>query len=793
MKPLFQLSVLAAAVLLTACGDESTSELQTEAHIESALNSDTVVNFVLQGDNQSVPIPTYTLMNTQDGTLQVPTGGIESLANPAAAMNTTDGWSTTLPMVIDFQGDGFSDGIITNGVYIVELSDSMTGSPTPKSVLTQNDDFVIQASGNNLYIQPLAPLNPSSEYIIALTTEIEDVDGDSIGTSGSYALLKDKTRTLTTAPLDTLQQVTHGVEALFAATGVDSDTIVYSTWFSTHSSGETLFATKVAMGLALANNDIETVWKGSANPNNIDLQGAYQLQFNETQSYTDALTNNTNFTTYVSNDDEVTTNLISAYGSYGVNVTQGTVALPHYLEQGEAWSSAPFESALPSLALITSALNDPLEQQTIATQLISYGIDISKFTADLSTEAAQNDAFLEMLKLIGIELTKSDGTRLDEERLITRYAPVPKIKSLEAVEFLFFTPSAPTADTPVVIYQHGITSAKENAYLFAAGLVANNIAVLAIDLPLHGSRSLDEERSANKNLTAYLNLANLAVARDNLRQSVLDTLGLRAALSYTALINAPLGADSPLALYDVSSPRMVGHSLGGIVGTSVVAAANRVTNNAQLDALTHFSSLTVANSGGQITPLLLGSDAFSTVVKHNLALGSSADYQQFTAAFCVPTFSASEQFEKDCFESFVTQYSEAVPVLESAFAQFSLAAQTVLDGIDPLTNSAYVDSALPLLFIQADNDDTVPNSVAGQVLAGSEPLAAALGLPLTSMENNVLNLGGHRGYLSIEESQQGHSTFISPNEVGSDLDAHQAMQSVLVDFLLDNHINASAH
>ncbi|NMT18230.1 lipase, partial [Vibrio parahaemolyticus] len=96
----------------------------------------------------------------------------------------------------------------------------------------------------------------------------------------------------------------------------------------------------------------------------------------------------------------------------------------------------------------------------------------------------------------------------------------PVVKSVEDVEVLVFTPKSGVA-TDVVIYQHGITSAKENAYAFAFNMVKAGVAVIAIDLPIHGTRSLDEQRSANANVLAYLNLSNLAVARDNLRQRAL--------------------------------------------------------------------------------------------------------------------------------------------------------------------------------------------------------------------------------------------------------------------------------
>ena len=81
-----------------------------------------------------------------------------------------------------------------------------------------------------------------------------------------------------------------------------------------------------------------------------------------------------------------------------------------------------------------------------------------------------------------------------------------------------------------MIYQHGVTSVKEDAYSFAADLVAKGLAVIAIDHPIHGKRAVNGVVAYKKDATPYLNLAALPVARDNMRQSVLDILGLRLAL-----------------------------------------------------------------------------------------------------------------------------------------------------------------------------------------------------------------------------------------------------------------------
>ena len=117
---------------------------------------------------------------------------------------------------------------------------------------------------------------------------------------------------------------------------------------------------------------------------------------------------------------------------------------------------------MPSLAKVSNALSDSAEQANMAAQLVTAGID----TSVLATSQT------EQLKLIGLNLTLADGSALDSERVITKYSPVPQVKSLEAVEFLLFTPNG-SDPTNVVIYQHGITSAKENAYAFAYNLATS--------------------------------------------------------------------------------------------------------------------------------------------------------------------------------------------------------------------------------------------------------------------------------------------------------------------------------
>lgn len=776
MKKLLKISLLCSALWLAGCGDEMQSSgaptISYEPHIAKALTRETQIKFQLSGANPSVPLPSYALMNPQDGTLNLPIDGDNSPSNPRVAMNQLDGWSTTMPLYLDFTGGNLETGPVTTGIYLVELTDSMTGSPQPKA----NVDFVAfsDAATSKIAIYPTKPLNPASNYILAITSEVKDAQGEPIGTSSSYATLKSKQRIYSQGQLAQLQKITHGTEALFSATGVDAEQIVYSTWFSTQSVGDTLSAVAAATAFGVGQGKPLAVWQQTIN----NQQNAFQMTFEDLKPFAEALNADKAFEQYIKAPKNL---LIAAYdqsvidSGQSVNVTHGAVTLPYYLETGANWNTQAFSAASPSLAKISAALKDPIEQAHIAAQLMGAGIDLTQ----LATSQEQQ------MKLVGLELTKTDGSRLDSERLITRYSPLPSIKSLQTVPLLLFTPQTGTVKD-VVIYQHGITSAKENAYAFAFRLAQAGLAVIAIDMPLHGERSLDEQRSANTNVLAYLNLANLPVARDNVRQSILDVLALRAALT----LSQSILTDSPLKDVNVatgSQIKLLGHSLGGIVGLSALAASEQDLGNPQANALYHFSAAAIHNSGGRIAPLLFGSNAFAPQIKHNLAL-TSAQYQEFVKGFC-----HSGQTDAECYDLFEELAAEPQKTqLNALFAQFSFAAQSVLDSIDPMANIAS-GITTPLLLTQVHNDNTVPNVTkeAGILpFAGTEPVASLLGL--TTINRSTPTVNGQSSVFIQYNGTAKHSTFIGPqNDDGSDTLNHGEMQKQTIDFLFNNQLNGA--
>ncbi|EGR5152600.1 VolA/Pla-1 family phospholipase [Vibrio cholerae] len=788
MKQVIKLSLLCSALWLAGCGDETNSsgastEVVYESYIQQALQRDTTIKFALSGKDANVPLPSFALMNAKDGTLEIPSGSNTSGSNPLVAMGQVDGWPITMPLFLDFKGAGLADNIITSGIYLYELTDSMTGSPSIKALLTNGVDYtaVSSAASDKILIVPTKALNASSEYILAVTSEVSDANGNPVGTSASYAALKSKNKIYSEGDIATLQKVTQGVEKIFQLSGVDETQIVYSTWFSTQSVSNTLFATRGATASAFANgsNQLETVWKQTG----LGLDTAYTIQLGTPVDFAAALTADDNFSTYVGADKK--TAILGTYTDNTVDVTKGTVRLPYYLETGSNWNTQPFESAMPSLAKIKAALADSKEQLTIGSQLLAAGIDTSKLATDVS----------EQLKLMGLTLTKSDGTALDPERYITRYSPVPKVKSVQDVPFLLFTPNGSTP-TNIVIYQHGVTSAKENAYAFAKNLTAAGLAVIAIDLPLHGERSLDSTRSANSDPLAYINLTYLAVARDNLRQSILDVLGLRAALT----LSQPLFTGTPLSNINVrngsTKVRMLGHSLGGIVGTSAVAESNKTLGSAAANALYSFSGAAIQNSGGQISNLLLGSAFFGPKIKHNVALSASTEYKGFADAQC------ASLDDSTCYKSFETSATEEQRAqVTSGFQMFSYAAQTLLDTIDPysVVSTKLNNGGLttPLYFSEVDGDSVVPNKVSNPTgslvylspqFAGTEPLASLLGLTTVNAGQTAPN--ATKSFVQFNSTAK-HSTFIAPQDSGlADRFHHVEIQTETADFLLDDSLGA---
>ncbi|NDY95757.1 lipase [Wenzhouxiangella limi] len=336
-----------------------------------------------------------------------------------------------------------------------------------------------------------------------------------------------------------------------------------------------------------------------------------------------------------------------------------------------------------------------------------------------------------------------DGLGLDPESTnVTVANPIPVERARQRVPMVMTVPNAnsgqvrPAAGWPVVIFQHGITGNRSQMLALADTMASIGFAVVAIDKPLHGITDVTDplyvgntpfgeianERTFNLDLQDnesgapgpdgmidesgawFINLQSLLTSRDNLRQAQVDLSSLA--------INVPsidLDGDG-LGDLDGSNINFVGLSLGAMAGVPFLAVEPTVNNGV------------LSVPGGGIANLLAGSETFGPVIRAGLA-------------------------------------AAGVEPGTPEFAQFLLAAQTVVDSADPVNWGALTVETNSVLLQQVAGDSVVPNAVQGAPLSGTEPLIQVMGLD--SITESTQDPIGIRG--AVRLLQGGHGSLLDPS------------------------------
>ncbi|WP_429076501.1 VolA/Pla-1 family phospholipase [Aeromonas veronii] len=772
-KKLIYAAVVSA--LLAGCGGDD-NKGDTTSSLDYALSG-------ASGLRPSVLAP-----RASDGTLKFSTE-TQDLSNPVSALSTLDGWSTTQPVQlvtatvtgVSVPAPGVSEyASAVAPLYLLELTlDPVTLQPNGVKggkPLVYGTDFVVTGGDGKLNLVPLKPLNPSSYYMIVATDALKDSRGTPLKAGGDYSSFK------STAGATTQEQTINGLislqEGLFkAATGITSDRVIFSDWFATQSGADVLLAVKSAAASVLKSPSLDAaaLWKQDAK-GNTSLPATYTIN---------GLNGGVDFLTQLANEpflpQEQKDALTAAFGvgtplngvAQLTKVYTGTVKLPYFLSTpaiAGSWDKAKTQSwhgAIPSLYAIANALK--AGDTEVIGGLVGAGVDPALLGELIADPSRQSELLTEASKLIGVTLT-SGGKPLDAERNIGRFNPLPALTEVQSVPMRIFAKDALNTITDVIIYQHGVTSIKENAYALAlsqigAGMGAGKkVAVVVIDHPLHGERgyalsgSMDTV-TTSENPTPYLNLGYLTVARDNLKQSVADLLGLRLAVG---LANAKgLGGQLGGAGLKV---HFLGHSLGAITGANLLAVANQTTGSTQADALFKFDTGGLAMPGGGIAPLLLNSPSFGPTIKMSvLTSGSPALKAGFTA------------YAPNCKTAAATCFvNEFLPSLDAAtqagaastLQSYTFAAQSVLDSADPINLGSGIAKSFPLFATEIVGDgalnlpdQVIPNSIASAPLGGTEPLFRVLGLQELK-GSGVLPAGHH----AARFLKGGHSSLLAPDE-----------------------------
>lgn len=338
-----------------------------------------------------------------------------------------------------------------------------------------------------------------------------------------------------------------------------------------------------------------------------------------------------------------------------------------------------------------------------------------------------------------------------QSTFVTFANPFPVVTTAQKVPMVLTIPNAasgrtkPAAGWPIVIYQHGITRNRSDAFAIAATMAAQGYAVVAIDIPLHGITNRADplfvantplaalgvsERTFNMDLVnnstgasgpdgvidssgnAFINLSSLLTSRDNIRQASADLFTLARAIP-TMRFSGPSD-------FDGSRIGFVGQSLGSIIGTTFMAIEPSV-QTAVLNV-----------PGGGIARLLEASPTFGPTIRAGLLAAGGPT--QGTAAYDT----------------------------------FFGAAQTVIDSADPInfalsTNGGLLPSKNLLIQEVVGGgsvlpDQVIPNTVAGAPLSGTEPLIRTLGL--TSITGTTTSASGIRGVTRFLVGD--HGSLLSP-------------------------------
>ncbi|MCP1727937.1 hypothetical protein J2T60_001937 [Natronospira proteinivora] len=331
--------------------------------------------------------------------------------------------------------------------------------------------------------------------------------------------------------------------------------------------------------------------------------------------------------------------------------------------------------------------------------------------------------FLDVAYYLDPEAPLSEFWVDDEGQPLTRANPMPAARDQKSIPLFVTVPSQEAIDDancpvsgepgdgwPVVIFQHGITGDRSQMLGLADTLSCQGFAMAAIDHPLHGitdpesplfvgpgsplyeafdvqerhfymvqgqpsdpAEVIGEDGSFDGSGEHYINIASLPTSRDNLRQSVADLLQLSASAGAIVTLDQDGNPDGQLAI-DTDAKFFVGHSLGGIAGTSLTGLDESIVASV------------LAMPGGKITDLLLESDEFGDRIRDGLVAENS-------------------------------NLVEGTTLFDRFFRQ----AQTIIDAGDPANYGNLADDR-DVFVIEIDGDSVVPNS-ATQYLSNTLDLA----------------------------------------------------------------------
>lgn len=747
------------SILLSGCGGGNNKEKAPELTAADTFVAGTHPRF--DPVISDIPFNTdlvFAKAATTDGTADV--GTPSDVVR--ATVNGLDGFSTSA--FFDVMVDGSVDAATVlplKTVFLLELNSGGKDALNPANIVGISgaatfDTRVVSLDGgsnNVIRIRPTLPLKAKAKYLVFLTNDIKDTSGKALTRSWTYNALHDSSYSI----LDSLVPVRNAILGwetlasgfLSATTGATAaaavDKLILTYTFTTSDPQAPLIAMASPRAALAASQIAAGVSPATAVAGVSALDAADLLPTPKQRAL--KVSAATGWDMGVLSGGALAGNVGKLYTGY--------IKLPYYQT---APGNLPFGDFLkrawtPDLKL-AAAIKATVPADVDGSYNVTYRYPFAAKTSDES---------------IPLQVT------LPESGWVPGYAGSLTCGHIYAAN-----------GYPVVIYVHGITSDRTSGLALAHTLASRCVASVAIDLPLHGVAAnntafvtvLNVEKSqlipfatiygadapherhfnvagpggapapmnfatptANDGSGAHFtNLGYLLNTRDNNREAVIDLLNLNASLK---------GLDADFvraqgAKLNLGNVNVIGHSLGGILGT-VFTTVNQIAiaNDAKLGLSSNLNpvrSLVASVAGTQVAQVLVNSASFAPVINAGLS-------------------------------------KAGVNVGSSNYEKFMYAAQSAVDSGDPVNFVQLLATLnVPVLLQQVKDDQVIPNGADSAPLTGTVAFARLLGTAQLGLGETQLGLG------FVKLNAGDHGSLLRPSTAAPQVTAE--MQTQAVSFVL---------
>lgn len=706
------LMAVVAALIISGCESDATSNLEESiVDVTPAAVGATTPYAKFDPSNRVIPFPNNLLFaGTADLTLNIPVDDATNFADPAVAMNALDGFSTVAPMTAEFSTSIDSTSISGTSVKLYEVSlYSSVSQPIAGPVIGVTDTLTFGVD----YIAALSSVDTSNSTLAIVPLK-------PLAPSTSYMVV-------ITDDLKTTDGKAFGPSVTYRLIKSLSSPLVFC-------SDPT--ASSCTLPGALRSLDATTL---------ASFEGMRQII-------------NTSNSTVATADASISTSDIILSWSFTTQ-SIGTILTQ---ERDDI-----VNGAIPASALAGAPTTDNSDDNGI--------LDSANHLADIYVGTLDVPYYLTAASSVNDPTPLASVWKGTGGADITPLAPDAEPNSTQTIPLMASIPKGtmPGAGWPVVIYQHGITSNRATMLALADAMANEGLAVVAIDLPLHGLRGnetngtaafktsiertfdldlVDNTTSApgpdgniDSSTTLFINLSNLLNTRDNMRQAVTDLFTLTYSLT---------SMDAGGNTFDTSKIYFLGHSLGAIVGATFAALEPNVRDVA------------FAFGGGAVPKILDGSAAFGPTIAAGLA---AKGVSKGTADF--ETFLGAAQSVVDTADP--VNYSTTLATKTQGILFFEIAGDNSAHPSDLVVPNRVPDAN--------DSSGTVPAP-----LAGTEPMLTLMGLTHVNASESGSDLKR-----SIKLMYGNHSSLLDPSadaytDATTNLAVTTEIQTLAASFLFDD-------